>query len=333
MGKTIYICNPGELNRKDNTVCFRREGKPIYLPIENIREMYIFSEISLNTKLLAFLSKYHIITHFYDYYGHYVGTFYPKEKYMSGRLLIAQVEFHQKNRLMIAKNIVKGIGLNIHEVLYHYYRHLGTEELKNILDWIKDEFINSVDSCKTIEQIMYYEGCVWEKFYHSFQYFIHPDFILNKRVRRPPDNPINALISFGNSLLYTKTITAISKTHLEQSISFLHEPSEQRFSLSLDICEVFKPIIVFKVIFSLVDRKQIQVEKHFDKKLNYCILNEEGRRIFVEAFDKKMQETIKHGKMNRKVSYETLLKLDCYKLIKQILENKEFFPFSIKENF
>ena len=104
-------------------------------------------------------------------------------------------------------------------------------------------------------------------FYSMFRYILPEDFIMNKRVKRPPDNPINALISFGNTLLYTKTISAIYQTHLNQSISFLHEPTEQRFSLSLDLSEVFKPIIVFKTIFELVNTKRLTVEKHFDKKL------------------------------------------------------------------
>ena len=111
---------------------------------------------------------------------------------------------------------------------------------------------------------------------------------MNKRVKRPPDNPINALISFGNTLLYTKTISAIYRTHLDQRISFLHEPSEGRFSLSLDMCEVFKPIIVYRTIFELVNNRRLQVEKHFDRKVNYCLLNEEGRKIFIEAFEQRL---------------------------------------------
>ncbi len=79
---------------------------------------------------------------------------------------------------------------------------------------------------------------------------------MNKRVKRPPDNPINALVSFGNTLLYTKTISSIYETHLNQTISFLHSPREGRFSLSLDISEAFKPIIVFKTIFDLVGKKK-----------------------------------------------------------------------------
>ena len=154
---------------------------------------------------------------------------------------------------------------------------------------------------------------------------------MNKRVKRPPDNPINALISFGNSILYTKTISAIYRTHLDQRISFLHEPSEGRFSLSLDMCEVFKPIIVYKTIFELVNNKKLTVAKHFDKKVNYCLLNEEGRKIFIEAFEKRMETVFQHSRLKRKVSYRTAIKLDCYKLIKYILEDKEFVPFSIKE--
>ena len=126
---------------------------------------------------------------------------------------------------------------------------------------------------------------MWIRFYNDFKYFLPEDFIMNKRVKRPPDNPMNALVSFGNTLLYTKTISAIYQTHLDQRISFLHEPSEGRFSLSLDISEVFKPVIVFRTIFDLVNNRKLQVEKHFEKSVNYCILNEEGRKIFIEAFE------------------------------------------------
>ena len=132
-------------------------------------------------------------------------------------------------------------------------------------------------------------------------------------------------------MLYAKTVSSIYRTHLDQRISFLHEPAERRFSLSLDICEVFKPVIVYRTIFELVNKRKLQVEKHFDKKVNYCILNEEGRKIFVEAFEERMETVFMHSKLKRKVTYRTAIKLDCYKLIKCILEEKEFTPFSMKE--
>ena len=330
MGSTRYIMSMGELTRKDNSLCFRKNGRNVYLPVENTKEIYCLNEVSINTKLLDFLAQNHIIVHFFNYYGGYSGSYYPRNHYLSGKLVVKQAEKYQNERMEIAKAIVKGIGLNIYEVLYHYYKH-DKKEVKKTIDWIKQQFLPQVENAKEIKELMAYEGEVWVRFYGDFKYFLPDDFIMNKRVKRPPDNPINALVSFGNTLLYTKTISAIYQTHLDQRISFLHEPSEGRFSLSLDLSEAFKPVIVFRTIFDLVNNRKIQVEKHFEKKVNYCILNEEGKKVFVEAFEKRMENVFMHAKLKRKVSYRTALKLDCYKLIKNILEEKEFVPFSIKE--
>lgn len=329
MGSTRYITSMGELTRKDNSLCFRKEGKNVYIPVENTKEIYCLNEISINTKLLDFLSRNNIVVHFFNYYEGYNGTFYPKNQYNSGRLLIKQVEKYNSSRLVVAKAIVKAIGENIEEVLYHYYKH-NKKDVKGTIDWIRKEFTLKIDNANNIKEVMAIEGEVWQKFYSNFKYFLPEDFIMNKRVRRPPDNPINAMISFGNTLLYTKTISAIYRTHLDQRISFLHEPSEGRFSLSLDISEAFKPVIVYKTIFDLVNNKKITVSKHFDKKVNYCLLNEEGRNIFISAFEERLESVFIHPTLKRKVSYRTAIKLYCYKLIKFILEDKDFSPFNMK---
>lgn len=330
MGSTRYIMSMGELTRKDNSLCFRKDSKNVYIPVENTKEIFCFNEVSINTKLLDFLSQNNIIIHFYNYYGGYSGTYYPRNHYLSGKLLVKQVNKYNNDRMSIARPIVKGIGLNICEILYHYYKH-DKKEVKETIDWIKNDFIVAVDNAKDINELMAYEGEVWLRFYSDFKYFLPEDFVMNKRVKRPPDNPINALISFGNTLLYTKTISAIYQTHLDQRISFLHEPSEGRFSLSLDISEVFKPVIVFKTIFELVNNHKLKVEKHFEKNVNYCILNEEGRKIFINAFEDRIESVFTHEKLKRKTTYRNAIKLDCYKLIKSILEDKEFMPFSLRE--
>ncbi len=330
MGSTRYITSMGELTKKDNSICFRKNNKNVYIPVENTKEIYCMNEVTVNTKILDFLSKNNIIIHFFNYYEGYSGTYYPKNKYNSGKLLINQVKKFDSERMVIAKSIVRGIGINISEVLYHYYKH-DKKEVKYTIDWIRKEFFNKINDTTNINQLMCVEGELWERFYRDFRYFLPEDFIMNKRVKRPPDNPINSLISFGNSLLYTKTISIIYNTHLDQRISYLHEPSERRFSLSLDISEVFKPIIVYKTIFDLINNRKIKVDKHFDKNLNYCLLNYEGRKIFIEAFEKRIESVFEHPRLKRKVSYKTAIKLDCYKLIKFIMEDKEFIPFNIKE--
>lgn len=330
MGSTRYITSMGELTRKDNSLCFRKDNKNVYIPIENTKEIYCMSEVSVNSKLLDFLSQNNIVMHFFNYYEGYSGTFYPKEHYNSGKMLVKQVEAYSNKRLIIAKAIVEAIGENIYEVLYHYYKH-DKKEVKETIDWIRKDMKVNLHKANDIKQAMQVEGEAWQRFYGEFKHILPEDFIMNKRVKRPPDNPINALISFGNTLLYGKTITTIYNTHLDQRVSFLHEPSEGRFSLSLDLSEAFKPVVVYRTIFDLVNNKKLQVSKHFEKKVNYCLLNEEGRKIFITAFEERLESVFLHEKLKRKVTYRTAIKLDCYKLIKFILEDKEFKPFSLKE--
>ena len=331
MGSTRYIMSSGELKRKDNSLLFRGGSGNHYIPIENTKEIYCMGDVSINTKLLDFLASNNVVVHFFNYYGNYSGTYYPKDKLCSGRLLVKQVNAYDNQRMVIAKSIVHGIGDNIYEVLYHYYKH-DKKEVKDTTDWIRKEFHSRVDASVKISELMSVEGEVWSRFYSEFKHFLPDDFTMNKRVKRPPDNPINALISFGNTLLYTKTISVIYHTHLDQRISFLHEPSDGRFSLSLDLSEVFKPVIVYRTIFDLVNNRRIQVDKHFDKNVNYCLLNDDGRKIFVDAFEKRMESKFCNERLKRSITYKTAIKLDCYKLIKCILEGKNFVPFSLKTN-
>jgi CRISP-associated protein Cas1 len=327
---TRYIFSMGELKRKDNSIAFINEKGNFYIPIEDTRELYCMNEVSFNTKFLDFIARAGITLHLFNYHGNYSGTFYPKDQLISGDLTIKQSIMYIENRLIIAKAIVNSIARNIHETLYHYYRH-DKKELKPYLDWLKSDVPAFLDKELRIEQILFIEGQVWSRFYDSFNHFLPEDFLMNKRVKRPPDNPMNALVSFGNTLLYTKTISAIYNTHLNQSISFLHSPREGRFSLSLDLSEAFKPIIVFRTIFDLVGRKQLQVTKHFDKNLNYALLNTEGKKIFIDAFEERLNESFMHPKLKRKVSYKHAIKLDGYKLIKSIVEGREFRAFSFKD--
>ena len=325
-----YIFSKGDLTRQDFSIKYKNEKGNFYLPIEKIKELYCFNDITISTKLLDILGTAGIVVHFFNYYENYVGTFYPKKALISGKLTVKQAITFENNRLFIAKAIVNGIAKNIKAVVYHYYRH-GVKELKELIDFCSKDVNRLLEKSNDIKQILSVEGKIWAMFYASFKYFLPEDFVINKRVKRPPDNPMNAIISFGNTLLYTKTISQIYNTHLDQAISFLHEPSEARFSLSLDLSEVFKPIIVFKTIFDLVNNKKLKVEKHFEEKLNYSLLNENGKKVFIEAFEDRINQTFEHPKLNRKITYKQAIKLDGYKLIKYILEEKEFIPFDFEK--
>ena len=151
---------------------------------------------------------------------------------------------------------------------------------------------------------------------------------MGERTKQPPENEVNALISFGNMMCYVETLKAIHQTQLDPTISFLHTPGERRYSLCLDISEIFKPIIVDRVIFKVLNKRQLS-EKDFDKSVNRCLLSERGKKIFVKEIEDRCNETIRHRTLGRNVSYRHLIKLECYKLQKDILGIEEYDPFKM----
>ncbi|MGM9977696.1 MAG: type I-B CRISPR-associated endonuclease Cas1b [Clostridium sp.] len=320
MGRDYYIFSSGRLKRKDNTIYFvdSNENKKA-IPIEDIERIHLFGEVDINTKLFNYISKYSILISVYNYYGFYSGTYYSKKKNVSGVLVVNQSLAYLDNnkRLEIAKSFIDSA---FHHILRNIRRHKQVP--KEIIDTISKEREN-VKKSKSIYELMGAEGRGRKKYYESFNYFLKDDFKFNFRSKQPPTDPINALISFGNSMMYTTTLGEIYKTQLDPTISYLHEPSSKRFSLSLDLSEIFKPLIIDSIIFTMIN-KNIITKKDFTIDEGICYLNEVGKKKFIKEYENKLATTIKHRTLNRKVSYRNLIKLECYKLIKAVVENEKY---------
>lgn len=322
MPRPYYIFQSGTIRRKDNTIYVEnQEGEKRAIPIEDVEALHIFGEIELNTKFLNLISQYEIPIHIYNYYGFYSGSFMPRERNVSGELLVKQVEYYtdKEKRLFLAISFVEG-------AIFHMLRNLKSyEDTEEFQEKISAE-LNESYQCKEISEIMGCEGRARDTYYQSFNIFLKEEFSFEKREKRPPTNPINALISFGNSLLYSTVLSEIYKTPLNPTISYLHEPRERRYSLSLDISEIFKPLIIDPIIFKLINNNMIKLED-FDEDVNYCYLNDEGKKKFIQELEAKLNTTIKHRKLKRSVSYRTVIRLECYKLIKHLIADEIYSPF------
>lgn len=332
MKKTYYLFNPGRLQRRDNTLKFTpydedgNEQDPRYLPVENVGDLYCFGNLDANSALYNFLGQQQIPIHFFDYYENYTGSFMPRESLISGKMLISQVKVQQNKpkRMVLAQRILDGAGYNMLKNL-SYYNNRG-KDLEPIIECI-ESLINKIESTASIDELMGIEGNIRKNYYEAFELIIS-DFSMNGRSYRPPKNEVNTLISFGNMICYSQCLKAIYQTQLHPAVSFLHEPGERRFSLSLDVAEIFKPLLVDRVLFKVLNKRMIQLN-HFEVKLNSVVLKEAGRKIFVQAFEDRLNETIKHRTLSRSVSYKHLIKLECYKLQKHLLGMEEYVPFKM----
>jgi CRISPR-associated protein Cas1 len=260
-----------------------------------------------------------IPVNFFNMYGYYEGSLYPRIQLNSGLVVVKQSNHYldPEKRAFIAREMVEGIKNNVLKTLRYY--HKKGKEVELYIQEIEKEVING-----DVAQIMSNEGRIWHSYYKSFNKILK-NFKMDKREIRPPTTEINALISFGNSLLYVSALSEIYHTYLHPSVSFLHEPAERRFSLALDIADIFKPVIVERVIFKLVNNKML-TEKDFNRDVG-VLLNERGKRIFLKEYQSKLETTIKHPEIKRKVSYKYLMRLECYKLIKHVLGDKEYRSF------
>jgi CRISPR-associated protein Cas1 len=332
MKRTYYLFNPGLLQRRDNTLKFTpydEEGnsqKPRFLPVENVAELYCFGNLDTNSAMYNFLGQQQIPVHFFDYYENYTGSFMPRDGLISGKMLLAQVKMHNSTpeRIALARLIIEGAAFNMLKNL-RYYNTRG----KDLIPIIEDieSLSQKINEVSKTDELMGIEGNIRKNYYEAFELIIN-DFSMSGRSYRPPLNQVNALISFGNMMCYSQCLRAIHQTQLNPAISFLHSPGERRFSLALDVAEIFKPLLVDRVIFKVLNKKMIQ-NNHFDEKLNRTVLKENGKKIFVQAFEDRLTETIKHRTLNRSVSYKHLMKLECYKLQKHFLKIEKYKPFKM----
>ena len=328
MGETYYIFRSGDLKRKDNNVVIQSvDGQQKSLRAEVTDEIYLFGEVAMKTKLLNFLAQKGITMHVFNYYGFYSGTFYPRETNISGFLVVEQVKCYDNNerRLELAKEILKAASYNIYRNLRYYNgRGIDLSQEMSQIQLLRSQ----METANSISETMGIEGNIRKIYYSCWNYIVKQDIKFEKRVKRPPDNMINTLISFINSLIYTTVLSEIYKTQLNPTISFLHEPGTKRFSLCLDIAEIFKPLIGDRMIFSLLNKLQI-TEDDFEEESNFLYIKEVGKKKILMEYDKRLAQTIYHKELNRDVSYRYLIRLECYKLIKHIIGEKQYEGFQI----
>jgi len=308
-----YLFNSGVLSRNNNTLLFTTiDGVKNTIPINNVEDLYIFGKISFNTDLITFIYDSGINLHIFDYYSNYKGLFLSSSGVKSGMMLVKQVEKYNNDRLYISRKILESAKYNIIQNLKSY----------NIDTSVVDAY--NFDTCDSISKLMGVEGNIRKFYYKNFKNITNR-YKLTKRTKRPPLDEINSMISFGNMLCYSECIRAINKTGLSNSISFLHELKESRNSLSLDISEILKPIVVDRIIFKLINDNIIK-DNDFDKNSNMCYLNNNGKKKFIQEWDNKMSTSFFHPKYNRNVSYKELFKFETYKLLKYIMENGKYEP-------
>ncbi len=318
-----HIVSDGILNRKDFTILFEEADRKIYVPAESCASINIYSNVIFGKSFLEYANRRGLTVNMFDKYGNFLGSFHSQNHYKRSRVLLKQVTMYNdtRKRVDLAIRIETASLHNQRENLRYFFKHTKNEKLKAAIDFMS-ECMTQMKKSGDVNELMTIEARAKQSYLQAFDLMIdNEEFPFEKRTRRPPQNAVNALISFGNTFLYRHIANEIYKTALDIRIGIVHSANNRSESLNLDIAEIFKPIIVDRAIFSAIHNQQLHDKAHFEVTEEGGIyLNNVGRRIFIRELEQKLNSKLSVN--GQKITYDRVIKNEIHSIL-QYIENGE----------
>lgn len=330
--RNYHLISDGILRRRDYNILFENLDRKKYIPIETMDSLYVHSHVTLSSSFFELADKHGLNVTFCNKYGRKIGTFVPYSVHNDAKMLITQVMIYEnvKERLRIARRLEVAAFSNMRANVRYYARRLDCEELREIAQTLTG-CIHQAGGCRDLTQLLMIEARARQNYYQSFRFIIRePGVTFEKRSRRPPADAINALISFGNTLLYQRMANEINHTSLDIRFGFLHAAGRRAESLNLDLAELFKPILVDRTIFTLINRRILRADTDFYRTAESGIyLGRQGKEAFLEEFERKVYSVVKASGIRR--SYASLLREEAHKISRYVACGEEYHPYKYAE--
>ena len=326
---SINIISDGILSRKDFALRFESENGRYDIPPYGCDSINVYSDVVFDSGFLAYAAKNRISVSVFNEHGTRLGTFIPQNRPLSPAVTLSQLEHYgnSEKRLYLASRFVLGsihnLRLNIRYYQKNYPDPLFTDSLSAI-----DALEKQIKKCRDHSGLLMLEARVRNAYYHCFDGFIRREgFAFGKRTRRPPKNEVNALLSFGYTVLYHLIATEIYQSALDIRVGFLHATNKRAESLNLDIAELFKPLVIDRVIFTVINRGMLDVDEHFEHMDNGTVyLSAEGKNIFLRAIQDKLETAVTVG--NHTETYSEIIRNEIKKLVLFFRKNdSKYKPF------
>lgn len=330
MKETLYILSSEyELTKDHDTInCTQpdpdREGKVTHqsIPVSRLEAIEVYGQLKFSTPVLEMCNDLGIPCYFNSFYGNPYGQFLPSKAVPAPVRLQQYAAFADPvKKLHIAQAIVRKAITERIRVLTKFAR------TTDIASWTGRllEFQEKAGDTQSVNELRGIEGNYMKTFFDAFaRLLMHLPF--DGRSQQPPKDEGNAVLSFGNVLLYNTVNAEVYRSGLDTLVGFLHEAHENRNSLSIDIAEIFRPIIVDNLILRL-DHKNILNPSCFDKDAIKCYLNTRGKTTWIETYKEFCKSSIRYTPLNRSISIKEEIKLECYNLIKYLTgETDRYHP-------
>lgn len=320
-----HIVHDGILTRRDFSLLFESDDTRRRLPVETMKQINVYSDVQIAPSALSLLSKRGVRIAFFDLHGNLQGFYTPYEACNASEGLSRQYELcaQPSLRLEYAKEFEKA-ALSSMLVTVKYYRKVGCRNIDPQIDAI-GSLACRLSAAGSVNELMLIEARARSSYYACFDAILEgSDFVFGTRSKRPPKNEVNAMISFGNAILCNKLLQIIWRAGLDPKMGIVHSSRDRAASLHLDFADIFKPLVVDRVVFSLVNRREVKRDRHFRGDDRATFLNDEGKQFFVERIEKKLSTQITTG--GRRLSYGEFMAFEVRKFRDAIFDGELYEP-------
>lgn len=331
----LYLVEQGATLRKDGDVLVITKDGQTLAKVQAIKveQVVVLGNINLTTPVIHFLLQQGVDCVFCSSFGKYHGRLFSSE---SGFGLLRQNQLKAvmdpTRKLNIAREIVRGKLTNQRTLLLRYQREKPSTELEQAVNGIHAS-LERLDKEKTADALQGLEGHASALYYLAFKGLLRQELGFEARVRRPPTDPVNSLLSFGYTLLTYAMHSAVHVVGLDPFLGFLHALRYSRPSLALDLIEEFRSIIVDSVVLRAVNTGVITPHdfRPPEESERGVFLTEDGIKKFIQQFEERMLTQVFHPLDGIRVTYRRCLELQARRMAHAVMGQAQAYePFLVK---
>ena len=309
---TLYVTSGNRYLSLDgeNVVVLEEQKEIGRIPLHNLQAIITFGYTGASPALMGACAQRNIDLSFMSGNGRFLARVTGEVK---GNVTLRKQQYRisddREASVQIARNFILGKVYNsrwiLERAIRDYAMRLDTEMIKRKSLFLAQS-LEKIRKCESAEELLGLEGEAASVYFSAFDEMIlqqKEDFYFHGRNKRPPLDNVNAMLSFGYSLLAGMCGAALEAVGLDPYVGFFHTDRPGRMSLALDIMEELRSVMVDRFVLTLINKKIVK-EKYFIKKENGAvIMTDEGRKIFLSSWQSRKQETIKHPFLDEKIEW------------------------------
>lgn len=336
MKAPFYLLEQGSrLNREGRRlVVTKGEETLARVALIQVSQVIIFGNVQITTPALRLLLEEGVEVVLLSQYGRFYGRLVGPDN-GHGSLRVAQVvrSRDQGFALATAQAMVRGKVHNMRIFLQRYARRRNDPTLDAAAESMQT-MLQRVPRTQNLNSLMGVEGQAAAIYFGVWKQLLKPPWGFSKRIRRPPTDPVNVLLSFGYTLLSQNILGAVQTAGLDPYVGFLHQLSYNRPNLALDLMEEFRPMVVDSVVLRCLNNK-ILTPDHFAEgdEERPLLLSQPGIRLFIRELESRLTQPFKHPVSGEQTTFRRLFLLQAYALANSLALEQPgpaYQPFTVR---